>query len=125
MGYLVVFIGAGIGGVLRHAVGWASLRWLGPVFPYSTLIVNILGSALMGLLMGLLAERTVPDQNVRLFLATGILGGFTTFSTFSLDTITLWQRGQTVACIGYVAVSMVASFGALCGMLFLVRGLGR
>jgi CrcB protein len=122
MGYVVVFIGAGIGGMLRHAVNWASLRLLGPNFPYGTLIINIAGSAIMGLVIGWLAARNIPGQLLRLFLTTGILGGFTTFSTFSLDSVTLWERGQIAAALAYVLVSVIVSLLALFGMMVLTRG---
>lgn len=125
MGYVLVFVGAGIGGMLRHFVGWASLRLLGPNFPYGTLAINIVGSALMGLFIGILARFNLPGQHLRLFVATGILGGFTTFSTFSLDSVTLWERGQLAAAAGYVLASVILSFGALFGMLLLMRGWGN
>lgn len=125
MGYVVVFIGAGLGGALRHFVGWASLRLLGPNFPYGTLFVNIVGSMLMGLFIALLAARNLPGQNVRLFLTTGFLGGFTTFSTFSLDTITLWERGQIAACVSYVLISLAVSLLGLFGVLFAARALAH
>jgi CrcB protein len=93
-GYLVVFFGAGIGGALRHGINIAAAL-LGSSFPYSTLLVNIDGSFAMGMLIEwftLKGAHTV--QLWRLFLTTSILGGFTTFSTFSLDTAVLWERGQ-------------------------------
>ncbi len=121
MGFLVVFIGAGLGGMLRHAIGLLSLRWLGPGFPYGTLFINIAGSAAMGLVVGLLALHNLPNQNLRLFLATGILGGFTTFSTFSLDSIALWQRGQMLAAAVYVVSSVAVSFLALWGAMAFLR----
>lgn len=121
MGFVVVFIGAGIGGMLRHGIGLLSLRWLGPNFPYGTLAINVIGSALMGLVIGVLASRNMPGQTLRLFLTTGILGGFTTFSTFSLDSVTLWERGEVAAAIGYVLASVILSLGALVGMLLLAR----
>ena len=87
MNVLIVFLGAGLGGALRHLVNGACLRWCGPDFPYGIMLINSLGSFLMGLLAGYLAFQASEgwSQTVRLFLATGVLGGFTTFSTFSLD----------------------------------------
>jgi len=120
---IVVFIGSGIGGALRHLVGLASLRLMGPNFPYGTLLVNIIGATLMGLLAGLFAFRVSGQHDLRLFLTTGILGGFTTWSTFSLDVVSLWQRNQPIAAIGYVAVSLIASLAGLAVMLVVMRRL--
>lgn len=89
MEYFLVFIGAGIGGALRHGVNVLSLSLFGMGFPYGTLFINVIGSALMGVVIGLFAGSNLSGQDTRLFLTTGILGGFTTFSTFSLETVTL------------------------------------
>ncbi|WP_366826315.1 fluoride efflux transporter CrcB [Bosea sp. (in: a-proteobacteria)] len=122
---LLVFLGAGIGGVLRHGVNLATLRWLGPGFPFGTMAINILGSGLMGLLVGWLAFRAGEGwtQHSRLFFATGVLGGFTTFSAFSLDAVLLWQRGDLAMAAFYVLGSVVLSLIALFTGLALVRGL--
>jgi len=120
---IVVFIGSGIGGALRHLVGLASLRLMGPNFPYGTLLVNVVGAVLMGLLAGWFAFRVSGHDDLRLFLTTGILGGFTTWSTFSLDVVTLWQRGQPLAAFGYVAISLIASLAGLAAMLLVMRRL--
>ena len=115
MGYLIVFLGAGIGGALRHGVNLAAVRWLGYGFPLGTLIVNVIGSFLMGLLAGYFAWQTGVNQHLRLFLTTGILGGFTTFSAFSLDAALLIERNAFAAGAGYV----VGSVGfALAGLFF-------
>ena len=90
--YLIVFIGAGIGGALRHGVNVAAVRLFGYGFPFGTLIVNFAGSFLMGLLAGYFAFRPGIGQHMRLFLTTGVLGGFTTFSAFSLDAALLVER---------------------------------
>jgi fluoride exporter len=113
--YAVVFLGAGIGGSLRHAVNVAALRLLGSGFPYGTLTVNILGSLIMGLLAGYFAFKTDPGQTWRLFLTTGILGGFTTFSAFSLDVVLLYERGTH----GIMALYTVTSVGVSVAALFL------
>ena len=121
----LVFLGAGIGGVLRHGVNVLTPRWLGMGFPYGTMAINILGSGLMGLVAGWFAFRAgegTPNA-LRLFLATGILGGFTTFSAFSLDAVLLWQRGETVAAVTYVVGSVLLSLAALVAGLALVRAL--
>src|SRR5262245_58858169 len=91
--YLIVFLGAGIGGALRHGVNVWAVRMFGYQFPFGTLIVNVLGSFVMGVLVGLFVYRAgLVPQHARLFLTTGILGGFTTFSTFSLDAALLFER---------------------------------
>jgi CrcB protein len=115
--YLIVFLGAGMGGALRHGVNASAARLFGFSFPYGTLIVNIAGSFLMGVLAGYFAFRPGIDQNMRLFLTTGILGGFTTFSAFSLDAALLIERHAYGAAAGYVAGSVLASIAALfCGL---------
>ncbi|MES1196015.1 MAG: fluoride efflux transporter CrcB, partial [Steroidobacter sp.] len=83
--YLIVFIGAGMGGMIRHGFNIFIPRWMGSSFPYHTLTINVLGSLVMGLLAGYFALKGETSQSWRLFLMTGILGGFTTFSAFSLD----------------------------------------
>lgn len=123
LNYLLVFIGAGLGGSARHAVNVAAGRALGMNFPYGTLTVNVVGSFAMGLLIGIFAIRSDPGQQVRLFLTTGFLGGFTTFSTFSLDAITIWNRGDVELTVFYVLGSVVLSLGAITAALALVRTL--
>lgn len=121
----LVFLGAGIGGVLRHGVNVVSLKWLGASFPYGTMAINIIGSGVMGLVAGFLAFKAGEGwtQNARLFLATGILGGFTTFSAFSLDAVLLWERGEAMLAAVYVLGSVALSLAALVAGLALVRGL--
>src|SRR5205085_9057305 len=111
--YLIVFLGAGIGGALRHGVNVGSARLFGLEFPTGTLIVNVLGSFLMGLLAGYFLARPGVSQQARLFLTTGILGGFTTFSAFSLDTALLMERHAYAMAAAYVAVSVAVSLAAL------------
>jgi CrcB protein len=120
--YLIVFVGAGIGGALRHGVNVASARLWGTEFPIGTLIVNIAGSFAMGLLAGFFVYRAGVPQHVRLFLTTGILGGFTTFSTFSLDAALLVERHAYGQAAGYVAGSVLAGLIALFFGLSLFRG---
>lgn len=121
--YLIVFLGAGFGGALRHGVNVAALRWLGMGFPYGTLIVNVVGSLAMGLLAGYFATKADPGQAWRLFLTTGILGGFTTFSAFSLDVAFLYERGEIAMTAVYVLTSVAVSVAALFAGLFLMRTL--
>jgi CrcB protein len=122
---VLVFLGAGIGGMLRHGVNLVSPRWFGTGFPVGTFLINVIGSALMGLIAGWLAFKVQPgwSEHVRLFLATGILGGFTTFSAFSLDAIMLWEQGEAALACAYVIGSVVLSLAALCAGLALVRSL--
>jgi len=119
--YLIVFLGAGIGGTLRHAVNTLSTRLAGPDVPAGTLTVNVVGSLVVGMLAGFLASRGQVDPAWRLFAMTGLLGGFTTFSAFSLETAQLWQRGQLVAAAAYVSGSVVLSVGAVFLGLALTR----
>jgi CrcB protein len=113
MSYLIVFVGAGIGGALRHGVNMASARLMGVNFPWGTLTVNIVGSLAMGLLAGYFAFKGEAAQAWRLFLTTGILGGFTTFSAFSLDTALLYERGALTSLAGYVLASVLLSILAV------------
>jgi CrcB protein len=119
--YLVVFVGAGLGGAMRHGVNVAAFRLLGPNYPFGTLTVNIVGSLIMGLLAGWFALRADPGQSWRLFLTTGVLGGFTTFSAFSLDTALLYERGELVATALYVLASVGLSVLGLFAGLFIMR----
>jgi CrcB protein len=115
----LIFLGGGLGAAGRHFVGLAALRQFGPGFPYGTLIVNVTGSLLMGLFIGWLVNRggAASSNDVRLFFATGILGGFTTFSAYSLDIANLWERGAIGPAFGYalgmVLVCVVAVFAGL------------
>jgi CrcB protein len=123
LAYLIVFLGAGIGGALRHGVNLTAARLLGTSFPYGTLTVNVVGSLAMALIAEFFALRSGMSQEWRLFLTTGILGGFTTFSSFSLDAMTLWERGETLSAALYVLASLVLSFGAFLFGLWVVRTL--
>jgi CrcB protein len=120
-GFLMVFLGAGLGGALRHGVNLGAVRFLGVSFPWGTLAVNVAGSFLMGVLVQWFALKADPGEPWRLFLTTGLLGGFTTFSAFSLDAALLFQRGETALALLYAAVSVAASIGALFLGLLLVR----
>ena len=121
----LVFIGAGLGGVLRHGVNLTAARWFGTGFPWGTLAVNVVGSLVMGLLAGYFAFRDGLNwtQHARLFLTTGVLGGFTTFSTFSLDVVLLLERGETGSATIYALASLIVSVLALFAGLLLVRAL--
>jgi CrcB protein len=121
MNYLLVFVGGGIGSTLRHIVNVVCPRFLGTNFPYHTLIINISGSTIMGLIAGYLAFRGEASQSWRLFLMTGILGGYTTFSAFSLDAALLYERGEIGLAALYVVGSVVLSIVGLFAGLALLR----
>lgn len=121
MGFLIVFLGGGLGAALRHGVNLASARFLGTAFPYNTIIENISGSTVMGLLVGYFAFRGGVPQHWQLFLTTGVLGGYTTFSAFSLDSILLMERGQPGLALMYAAVSVALSIGGLYAGITLLR----
>ena len=121
MNYLIVFLGAGIGGAGRHGVNVLSARLVGTAFPAGTLVVNVLGCLLMGLIAGFFAFRAHLPQEMRLFLMTGILGGFTTFSAFSLDVWVLYEKGAVTEAMLYVAASVVVSLLATGAGLLTVR----
>lgn len=121
--YLIVFVGGGLGAALRHGVNRASLAYLGPGFPYGTLFVNVVGGLLMGVLAELFLVKGGGSQEFRLFLTTGLLGGFTTFSAFSLEAALMWQRSDYVPLAAYVAASLFLSIGALFLGMAAVRAL--
>ena len=120
MGYLVVFVGAGIGGTIRHAMNIWVGRLMGTHFPWHTLVINITGSLVMGLVVGWFIEHN-EDGHLRLFLATGILGGYTTFSAFSLDAVLLWQRHDHLLATLYVGGSVVGAVAGLVAGLWIAK----
>jgi CrcB protein len=110
MGYLIVFLGGGLGASLRHGVNLLTARLFpGLGFPLATLVINVTGSMVMGVLVAIFAFKGGGPQSWRLFLTTGILGGYTTFSTFSLDVAVLYERGDLVQAALYVLGSVVLS----------------
>lgn len=111
--YLLVFLGAGLGGALRHAANELAVRWFAGAYPVSTLAVNIVGSFAMGLLAGYFAFRGEAGQVWRPFLATGVLGGFTTFSAFSLEVVLLYERGAVMQAALYIVLSVALSVAGL------------
>jgi fluoride exporter len=119
---VLVFVGGGLGATMRHLFNLGAARLLGVSFPWGTLGVNVVGSLAMGLLVAWLATRTEgAGEHLRLFLATGVLGGFTTFSAFSLDAVALWERGAAGAALTYVAASVLISIAALVAGLAIGR----
>ncbi len=124
--WLLVFLGGGLGAASRHGVNIAAARVIGLNFPWGTLIVNVVGSCLMGLIAGWLAFRAGVNwtQHARLFLTTGFLGGFTTFSAFSLDSALIWERGEPGLAAAYILANVVLSIAGLFLGLWIVRSLG-
>ncbi len=116
-----VALGGAVGASARYLTGVAALRLMGPGFPWGTLAVNVVGSFLMGGLVVALAQLSAT--RFAPLLMTGLLGGFTTFSAFSLDAVTLWERGAVAQAVFYVAASVVLSLTALVAGLFLARSL--
>jgi len=121
MGFLIVFLGGGLGAALRHGVNIVAARSLGTAFPYGTLLINIVGSLAMGLIAEFFALKSGLPQHWRLFLTTGVLGGFTTFSAFSLEAALLYERGQLTGAAIYVVASVVLAIGALFAGMAIVR----
>jgi fluoride exporter len=120
--FLLVAAGGAIGAALRHGVGLLSLRHLPSTWPWATFTVNILGGFAMGMLVGWLALKAEgAGQDLRLFLATGLLGGFTTFSAFSLETVNMFRTGETGKALAYIVLSVGCSVAALALGLLLAR----
>ncbi len=120
----LVALGGAVGASGRHLVNLAVLRLFNPAFPFATLTANVLGGLLMGLAAGYFALRYEGGgQGLRLFLTTGMLGGFTTFSAFSLDTMVLWERGDVLGAAIYLVVSVALSIAALVLGLTVMRAL--
>jgi len=117
----LVMAGGAIGSLARYQFGRLSMRLFGMGWPWGTLGVNIIGGLLMGLFAGWLAARAQGGEAIRVFFAVGVLGGFTTFSSFSLETMLMIERGEILSALGYILVSVIASVGALGLGLALVR----
>lgn len=122
---VLIFVGGGLGAVLRHFVNVAAASWFGTEFPWGTFTVNVVGSLAMGLIAGWLAFKSGENwtQHARLFLTTGILGGFTTFSAFSLDIAVLWERGAPGLAGLYAFASVALSAIGLFLGLWAVRAM--
>jgi len=118
---LLVMLGGAIGAGARHLTGRAALALWGPGLPWGTLIVNLAGGLAMGLLAGWLAARASGDEALRYLLGVGVLGGYTTFSAFSLETATMLQRGDYAIALLYILASVVGSIAALFAGLQIAR----
>ncbi len=119
--FLIVGIGGAIGSMMRHGAGLLFLKAGWTNFPWSTLTINLLGSFCIGLIVGWLADVQNWSEEIRLFAVVGILGGFTTFSAFSLESVLLFERGQYLYAAFYVAASVILSIATTFLGLFLIR----
>ncbi len=120
-GLLYVALGGALGASARHLLGIGALKAFGPAYPYGTMAANVIGGFFMGLLAGWLALKVSGGANLRLFLGVGLLGGFTTFSSFSLDAFLMYEKKAYGALLGYVGGSVILSIGALMMGLILAR----
>jgi CrcB protein len=118
---LAVAAGGALGSVLRYLMNNAVTDLVKSQFPFGIMSVNIIGGFAMGVLIALFADSWQAPQSVRSFLMVGVLGGFTTFSTFSADTVLLWQRGEVVQAVAYMAGSVLLSIAALLAGMMIVR----
>ncbi|MBD8555886.1 fluoride efflux transporter CrcB [Rhizobium sp. CFBP 8762] len=123
MNIVLVAVGGAVGSVLRYLVGVWALRLAGPVFPWGTLFVNVTGSFLIGVTAEFIVRRFGGSVDLRLLLITGLIGGYTTFSAFTLDALTLLERGNTAAALIYIASSVVVSLLAVFAGLVLTRSI--
>ncbi len=121
--FLLAAAGGALGAGARHLINVVFGRLLGYAFPWQTVFVNVVGSLAMGLLIASFALRFSGSLDARTFLATGVLGGFTTFSAFSLDFSNLVERGDWALALGYAGSSVVLSITALFVGLWVGRGL--
>ena len=116
-----VACGGALGAMGRHLISGQVMRWAGGGFPWGTLTVNVAGSFLLGLLVEYLAQRWSATQEIRGFLVVGVLGGFTTFSAFSLDAVLLLERGSLIPAFAYIGGNVLLSIGAMFAGLLLFR----
>jgi fluoride exporter len=123
--YLWIGVGAAVGANGRYLIGQAAANWIGSDFPYGTLIINVSGSLLIGLGMVLLSEHMLVDTHWRLLLIVGLLGGYTTFSSYSYETIALLQQGRWFPAVAYALLSVVMSLVACYGGVVLARAMER
>ncbi len=122
--YALVFLGGGLGSVMRFALYHAARLWLPPAYPWGTLLVNVIGGLAAGAVAGWILSRSVGGaDSTSLFLMTGVLGGFTTFSAFSLDAVLLWQRGEPMTAVGYAVASVLLSIAGVVAGMAAVRAL--
>lgn len=123
MGFVIVFLGAGLGGAARHGTNLLAARLFGTGFPFGTLAANLIGSFLMAVIMEFFALRSDLALNARLFLTTGVLGGYTTFSTFTLDAMLRIEQGDWLIASAYVVLSVLGALVAFLVGMILIRQL--
>jgi CrcB protein len=123
MAFFIVFLGGGMGAAIRHGINLGAARLFGSGFPYATFFINVSGSFVMGLIAAWFAFKGDASQHWRLFLTTGILGGYTTFSTFSLDAALLYERDQMILAAVYIIGSVVLGLVGLFAGLAIVRSM--
>ncbi len=121
--FLIVFLAGGVGSALRYGTGVLALEMMGPSFPWGTLAVNLIGCTIMGIFARVLPMPAEGLPTLRLLLMTGLLGGYTTFSAFSLDAANLWMRDEIGAATTYVAASVIGSLIAVTVGLFVGKAL--
>ena len=119
--WMAIAGGGALGAMMRHGANETALHVLGPGYPYGTLAVNVLGSFIMGVLISLFAHVWQPPPELKAFLVTGMLGAFTTFSTFSLQFVLLWERGLPFQAVSYVLISVTFAIAALMLGMALIR----
>lgn len=120
----MVGIGGALGAMARFGVNHGTVQLFGHGFPWATMIVNILGSFLMGVIIAKFSTMDNVSNEMKSLIITGFLGAFTTFSTFSLDFVTMWERGEMIQAFSYMFISVIASIMALIFALWLMRGAG-
>ena len=113
MPYLIIFLGGGIGSMLRFAVSSFVSKKIAGDFPWYTLTVNLIGAFLIGILVELIVTKYSESQNMRYLLITGFLGGFTTFSAFSLESSLMWMKGDYASLVAYITMSVAGTIGAV------------
>ena len=118
----IVALGGAFGAVARYGVNISAVQVFGHGFPWGTLLANIIGSFLMGVLIAKFSQMQGVSQELRALCMTGFLGAFTTFSTFSLDVVTLWERGDMLHASIYLAASVCLSIAALMAAMWIMRG---
>ncbi len=118
----LIALGGALGALARYGVNLGAIFLVGADFPWGTLAVNVLGSFLMGLIVVKFVMPVAVSESVRVFLMVGFLGAFTTFSTYSLDVINLWQRGEALSAISYMMGSVIFSVGALALAFWIFKG---
>jgi len=119
---MMIALGGALGALGRHGMNVATVKLFGTGLPYGTFIVNVIGSFMMGIAIAKFAETQALNQNMKALYTTGFLGAFTTFSTFSLDVVTLWNRGETFYALTYMLGSVCLSICALAAGVWLMKG---